>query len=135
MSKRVFVAVLLVTASAAMLRAAVPSFWQVATQADFLKGEVENLAIDGNGRLMLGPASTTIYESSAPFLWTMVSAPDGTMYVGSGNEGQVYRIDASGKGSVFFDGEELEVHAIALAPNGVVYVGTSPDGKIYKIDA
>jgi hypothetical protein len=37
MFKRVFVAVLMITASAAMLRAAVPSFWQVATQADFPK--------------------------------------------------------------------------------------------------
>jgi hypothetical protein len=115
--------------------AAVPTFWQVATQSDFLKGEVENLSIDSHGRLMLGPSVHTVYESSAPFLWSMVSAPDGTMYVGSGNEGQVFRIDPSGRGSVFFDAEELEVHAVALAPNGGLYVGTSPDGKIYKVDA
>ena len=36
---------------------------------------------------------------------------------------------------VFFDAEELEVHALALAPGGGLYVGTSPDGKIYKVDA
>jgi sugar lactone lactonase YvrE len=36
---------------------------------------------------------------------------------------------------VFFDAEELEVHAIALAPAGGIYVGTSPDGKVYKVDA
>ena len=36
---------------------------------------------------------------------------------------------------MFFDAEELEVHAIALAPGGGLYVGTSPDGKIYKVDA
>ena len=40
-----------------------------------------------------------------------------------------------GKGAVFFDAEELEVHALALAPGGGLYVGTSPDGKIYKVDA
>jgi hypothetical protein len=57
------------------------------------------------------------------------------MYVGSGNEGQVFRIDGAGKGSVFFDAEELEVHALAAAPNGGLYVGTSPDGKVYKVDA
>lgn len=125
----------LALAGAAVVSAAVPSFWQVATQADFLKGEVESLSIDGHGRLMLGPSSTPVYESSAPFLWTMVLAADGTTYVGSGNEGQVYRVDASGKGSVFFDAEELEVHALAPAPNGGLYVGSSPDGKIYKVDA
>ncbi len=57
------------------------------------------------------------------------------MYAGSGNEGQVYRVDPSGKGSVFFDSEELEVHAIAPAPNGGIYVGTSPQGKIYRVDS
>lgn len=113
--------------------AALPTFWQVSSEAEFLQGEVENLAIDSYGRLTLGPAVTTVYESSAPFLWTLVTAPDGSAFVGSGNEGQVYRVDAGGQGSVFFDAEELEVHAIALATDGGVYVATSPDGKIYKV--
>lgn len=126
---------LIVGCSVIAATAAVPSFWQVATQAEFLKGEVENLSIDGHGRLMLGPSARAVYESSAPFLWTMIASPDGTVFVGSGNEGQVFRIDPAGKGSVFFNAEELEVHALAPAPNGGLYVGTSPDGKIYKVDA
>jgi sugar lactone lactonase YvrE len=76
-----------------------------------------------------------VYESSAPFVWTLVSAPDGSTYAGTGNEGQVFKTDPSGKTTVFFDAEELEVHAIAFAPGGGLYVGTSPDGKIYKVDA
>ena len=36
---------------------------------------------------------------------------------------------------MFFDSDELEVHAIAPAPGGGAYVGTSPDGRIYKVDA
>lgn len=124
-----------VCAAAAGVQAALPTFWQVSTESEFLQGEVENLAIDAYGRLTLGPATTTVYESSAPFLWTMVSAPDGSVYVGSGNEGEVYRIDATGRGTSFFDAEELEVHAIALAPGGGIFAASSPDGKIYKVDA
>src|SRR5688500_13895758 len=120
---------------AAIVHAALPTFWTVSTEADFLRGEVENLSIDSYGRLTLGPTSTPVYESSAPFIWTVVSAPDGAMYAGSGNEGQVYRVDASGKGGVFFDAEELEVHAIAPIAGGGIYVATSPNGKIYKVDA
>ena len=121
--------------AAGVFHAAVPTFWQVSTEAEFLRGEVENLSIDTYGRLSLGPTATPIHESAAPFLWAMVAAPDGSVYVGSGNDGQVHKIDAAGKGSVFFDAEELEVHAIALAPAGGIYVATSPDGKIYKVDA
>jgi sugar lactone lactonase YvrE len=123
------------TAGSVAVSAALPTFWQVSTESELLRGEVENLAIDSFGRLTLGPTTATVYDASAPFLWTVVSAPDGSLYAGSGNEGQVYRIDASGRGSVFFNSDELEVHAIATAPGGGVYVGTSPDGRIYKVDA
>jgi hypothetical protein len=122
-------------AAAVVAHAALPTFWQVSTENEFLQGEVENLSIDNYGRLTLGPTAAPVYESSAPFLWTLVSAADGSTFVGSGNEGQVYRIDNDGKGSVFFDAEELEVHAIVPAPGGGLYVGTSPDGKVYKVDA
>jgi sugar lactone lactonase YvrE len=117
-----------------VLHAALPTFWRVATEADFLKGDVENLSVDAFGRLALGPSAQPVYEASAPFLWTTVTAPDGSVFIGSGNEGQVHRVDAGGRGSVFFDAEELEVHAIVPAPGGGLFVGTSPDGKVYKVD-
>jgi sugar lactone lactonase YvrE len=119
---------------AATVDAARPTFWEVSTEAEFLRGEIENLAVDTFGRLTLGPTSTPVYETTAPFVWTLVGTPDGAVYAGSGNDGQVYRIDASGRGSVLFDAEELEVHAIAPVPGGGLYVGTSPNGKIYKVD-
>ena len=109
-------------------------FFQAATQADFLKGDVENLSIDNQGRLVLGPATELVYETSAPYLWAIAPGPDGSLFVGTGNEGKVFRIDRQGKGSVFFDAPELEVHALAPAPNGGLYVATSPDGRIYKVD-
>lgn len=115
------------------LFAAGPTFWQVSTEADLLRGDVDNLAIDAYGRLTLGPATTELHESAAPFLWAMVLGPDGASYVGTGNDGQVLRIDPSGGARVFFDADELEAHALAFAPDGSLYVGTSPDGRIYKV--
>jgi sugar lactone lactonase YvrE len=133
--KRLLVFAALLISGSTATYAALPTFWQVSTEAELLRGEVENLAIDSFGRLTLGPTSSTVYDASAPFLWTVVSGPDGSLYAGSGNEGQVYRIEASGRGSVFFNSDELEVHAIAPVPGGGIYVGTSPDGRIYKVDA
>ena len=116
------------------LHASSPKFFQATTQAEFLKGDLENLSVDDQGQLVLGPGTDMVYETSAPFLWAMLAAPDGSLYVGTGNEGQVFKIDPQGKGSLFFDSAELEVHALAPAPNGGLYVGTSPDGKIYRLD-
>jgi len=121
-------------ASAVTLTASKPVFWQTATLNDFLRGEVENLSVDGHGRLVLGPATELVAETTSPFLWAMAVAPDGSIYVGSGNEGKVFKIDTAGKIATFFDTTELEVHALALAPDGSLYAATSPDGRIYKID-
>jgi hypothetical protein len=128
-------AALLAAAAVAMTTASTATLWQVATRADLLKGEVENLAIDKDGRLTLGPAATLVYDATSPFLWTVVPAPDGSLFLGSGNDGKVFRVAPDGKGSVFFDASELEIHAMAPAPGGGLYVASSPDGQIYKVDA
>jgi hypothetical protein len=124
-----------VTAASALLTASAPTFWTVSTQADFLKGDVDNLSIDSDGRVFLGPATTQVAETSAPFLWTVLAGPDGTLWAGTGNEGQVLRVARDGKMTTFFDAPEMEVHALAPAPNGGLFVATSPDGKIYQVAA
>jgi hypothetical protein len=123
-----------VTATVVALHASTPKFFQAATQADFLRGELENLSADNRGQLMLGLATELVYETAAPFLWALVPGADGSLLVGTGNDGRVFRVTADGKGSAIFDAAELEAHALAPAPDGGVYVGSSPDGKIYKVD-
>ena len=117
------------------LGAAMPTFWTVATQIDFLKGDVEDLSIDSDGRVFLGPSTSLVGETAAPFLWTVVASPDGTLWAGTGNEGKVLKIGKDGKVATFFDATELEVHAIVQAPSNALYVATSPDGKIYQVSA
>src|SRR5438477_2934751 len=126
-------AALLVCAAATVL-ASKPVFWQTATVSDFLRGDVENVSIDDHGRLLLGPATEMFSETTAPFLWAMAAAPDGSLFIGTGNEGKVFKVDATGKLTTFFDTTELEVHAVALAPDGTLFVATSPNGRIYKVD-
>ena len=92
-----------VLAATVLLSASTPTFWTVATQSDFLKGDVENLSIDSDGRVFLGPATTQVAETSAPFLWTLLAGGDGTLWAGTGNEGQVLKVARDGKTSIFFD--------------------------------
>ncbi len=135
MHKRIGVAVMAAWAASTVLLASTPTFWTVSTQADFLKGDVQNLSIDSDGRIFLGPVTAQVAETSAPFLWTVLAGPDGTLWAGTGNEGKVLKIGRDGKTSIFFDATEMEVHALAPAPNGGLYVATSPDGKIYRVAA
>jgi sugar lactone lactonase YvrE len=119
--------------AAVSLQAASTSFWLVSTQADFMKGEVEQLTVDTDGRVMLGPAVETLTQTSTPAVWRLALDSNGNVWAGTGNEGKVLKIDHSGNTTTVFDATELEVHALAAGTNGTMFVGSSPDGKIYKI--
>jgi len=131
---RVATTIAVVAVTAAAIRASSTTFWLVATHADFLKGEaVEHVAIDGDGRLQLGPAQEVVHESTSPFLWSAVTDGAGGLVVGTGNEGQIFRVAADGKAAVLFDAAETQVQALAAGPDGAVYAATSPDGRVYRV--
>src|SRR6516225_197643 len=122
MLKRFGVSVAVIVAATSILSASTPTFWTVSTQADFLGGDVTDLAVDADCRVFLGPPTAQLAETSAPFLWTLVAGADGTLYAGTGNEGKVLKLGRDGKTSDFFDAPEMEIHALAPAPNGGLYV-------------
>jgi hypothetical protein len=132
--RRAFSAVILGVAAVASLSAG-PQFWRAATQAEFLKGELDQLAVDEHGRLTLGPAVTRVFDAAVPFVWTAVAGPGGAVYLGTGNDGKVFKVDASGRGALFYDAPELQAHAVLPRPDGSVLVATSPDGRVYRVDA
>jgi sugar lactone lactonase YvrE len=134
MLRRTALTVLAVLLVGATVRAAAPRFWRLEGTAAFLGGELENLSLDSEGRLRLGPAVRTLFDPTAPNAWCVAADGDGALYVGTGNEGRVYRIDGE-EGRVVFDADELEVYAVAVAPDGQVYAGTSPDGAVFALEA
>ncbi len=134
MMRRLCTLAFLAAASAVSI-AAGPQSWRAATQSEFLKGDLEQISVDETGRLTLGPAITRVFDAGVPFIWTAVAGPNGATFLGTGNDGKVFRVDGDGTGAVFFDAPELEVHALAPGPDGSLFVGTSPDGRVYKVDA
>jgi hypothetical protein len=113
--------------------AASTSFWQVSTQAEFLKGEVEQISIDSDGRVSLGPALEQVHDVGAPAVWKLLVDGDDTLWAGTGNDGRVWKVTKDGKPALAYDASELEVHALAPAASGGVYAASSPDGKVYRI--
>ncbi len=112
--------------------AAVPTFWRLESQADFLPGDVEGVSISSEGTISLAPVAQSLTEANDPYFWSL--AVDGArIYLGSGNDGKVYRVEATGESRVLADTNELQVHALAVDRRGTVYAGTSPRGSVYKI--
>jgi len=116
------------------LHAATTTTWEMNTYQDFLKGRFRGVSLDRDGRLTLAPKLDTVFSSGQPAIWSMVQAPDGSLYAGTGHRGRVYRIDASGASTLVWTADEPEVFAVALDAKGVLYAATSPDGKVYRLE-
>ena len=114
--------------------AAVPTFWRIESQADFLGGDTDGVSISSDGTVSLAPAAQVLGEATDPQLWSLASAAAGVVYAGSGNDGRIYKVDASGTMNVFVDTNELQVHALVVDRRGNLYAGTSPRGVVYRID-
>src|ERR1700682_5045116 len=73
-------------------------FWQQGSQADFEKGTSRKLSLRSDGRLMLAPTLTEVFDSPSPYLWAAVVDAGGTVYTaGGGSDSGVARLFAIGR--------------------------------------
>ena len=101
--------------------------------ADFQKGSFVNVSIDSDGRLSLGPKLKSLAGPAEEFYLSAAAAANGDLYLGTGHNAAVYRVDPAGKTEKIFKGEQLDVYALLVAGNGDVIVGTSPNGRVFRI--
>ena len=115
--------------------AAGPAVWSVNSRADVLKGEARGVSIDENGTISLAPRLAEIYKTEQSYTWATAVDSGGTIYVGTGGDGKIFKVTSDGRSSLLTDLAELNVTAIAIGRGGEVFAGTSPDGKVYRIDS
>ncbi len=126
-------AVLLAGTTAAL--AVTPQFWENFTQEELLKGTLTRVSLSWDGKLSLAPAYDLLYDTAQPYIFSMVRDKAGNLYVGTGHEGKVFKVDPQGKGTLYYQAKELDIYALALDSTDTLYVGTSPEGKVYKVTA
>lgn len=132
MNRRAWI-VLLCAAVAQPLAAVKVKQFAKSTFAEFQKGSLQGVAIDNSGRLFLGPRVKPVAGPAEEFYLSAAPAAAGGLYVGTGHNGTVYRIDAAGKSEVVFKGEQLDVYALLPMPDGELFIATSPNGKLFRV--
>ncbi len=120
--------------AAAIAGASGTANWEMNSYQDFLRGRFKGVSLSRDGKLLLAPPLETVFTSEQSVIWSLVEAPDGSIYAGTGHRGRVYRIDKSGKGTLWWTSEQPEIFALAVAPNGALYAATSPNGRVYRIE-
>ncbi|HEX5000265.1 MAG TPA: hypothetical protein VFY29_18735 [Terriglobia bacterium] len=127
-------AILAILLVAAPLAAVTPSFWEVRTWEEFQKGHFDGVSLTREGELILAPRFDPVFNTEQPFVFSAVADSKGNVYLGTGHDGKVYKVNPSGVGEVVADLAELDVLALAVDAKDTLYAASSPDGKIYKIE-
>ena len=108
--------------------------WEMNTYQDFLKGRFTGVALTRDGEIRLAPKLDALFSSDQPAVWAVVAGQDGSLYLGTGHRGRVFRLEKSGKSSLYWTAEQPEVFALAVDARGVLYAASSPNGKVYRIE-
>ena len=117
------------------LFAVTPVFWEVRTYEEFQQGKFTNLSLTSDDRLILAPRYDLVFDTQQPLILSSVADSKGNVYLGTGHDGKIFKVDPTGKGVLTADLNELDVLALAVDSKDTLYVGASPNGKVYKIES
>lgn len=109
--------------------------WQQTSQDEFDAGKLEAVSTTSRGDVLLAVLAEKIGDTDELYVWALATDTEGNLFAGTGNEGKIFKIDADGKASLFYDSPELEVQSLAVNDEGTVYAGTSPGAIIYEISS
>ncbi len=126
-------AALLVSAQAAQT-----ILWDVDDRGDFEAGEAHGVRITDPGSVSLARAIETPKDAAKtladPLVWSLARDAKGNLYLGTGNEGRIYRWSRDGQLQLLADLDAAEIYALAVDKDGRLFAGASPSGIVYQID-
>ncbi len=109
------------------------------------------MATDVSGRLLIGISGDRcsllrlekdelkmIFQpepNDAKYIFAMTLDEVGNIYLGTGPEGRVYKLDSFGKDpKLIYDSTDKNILSLAAGQDGFIYAGSDTRGLIYKID-
>lgn len=112
-----------------------PVFVTTASADAFLEGDFDGVSLTSDGKLLPAPAVSEVFNTEQAFIHCAVVGTGGTVYMGTGANGKVFRLDSRGQGAEWAKLDEPAVYTLAVDSKGRIYAGTSPDGKVYRMSA
>ncbi len=107
------------------------------------------MAFDVSGRLLAGISGDsckllrlesgrmlTVFEpEDAKYIFAITVDDEGSIYLGTGPKGRIYRLDSFGKNAEeIYDSLDKNILSLAVGGDGFIYAGSDSRGLVYKID-
>jgi hypothetical protein len=96
-------------------------------------GDLKAASVDSLGRVRAGWSYGSVLLSDANAVWCALVQADGSVLLGTGNDGKVLRVDR-GIASLYADTKQLVVTSLVHGFGKAVFAATMPNGRIVRID-
>ncbi len=78
-------------------------------------------------------SSSVFFDPKTKYIWALALDRQGQLYIGTGDRGEIFRVDRSGSGVPFFKSDEAQIRALDFDNSGNLIAGTDGSGLIYRI--
>ena len=83
---------------------------------------------------MARPRNTFLRD--AGYIWGSQNfPPDGSLFVGTGDQGKIFRVTSAGHGEVYYETGQSHVTCLGLDREGHLLAGSEPNGLLYRVTA
>jgi sugar lactone lactonase YvrE len=73
------------------------------------------------------------FDPKTKYIWDLVFDDEGRLYIATGDNGEIYRVDKGGQGAVFFKSDEAHIRVLSMGAKGDLIAGSDGSGLIYRI--
>jgi hypothetical protein len=78
-------------------------------------------------------SASVFFDPKTKYIWALALDRQGQLYIGTGDRGEIFRVDRNGEGSLFFKSDEAQIRALDFDNSGNLIAGTDGSGLVYRI--
>jgi len=78
-------------------------------------------------------SSSVYFEPGTKYIWDLALDDSGSLYVATGDHGEIFRVTPKGEHSVFFKSDEAHIRELAFDAKGNLIAGSDGSGLVYRI--
>ncbi|MCU1234633.1 MAG: hypothetical protein JWP63_2600, partial [Candidatus Solibacter sp.] len=79
--------------------------------------------------------ATEYFAPKAKYIWSLAIGSDDALYVGTGDQGKIFRVDRTGHGEVWYETGQSHVTGLAIDNQNRLLAGSEPNGILYRVTA
>ncbi|MGA8762729.1 MAG: hypothetical protein WB562_07680 [Candidatus Sulfotelmatobacter sp.] len=78
-------------------------------------------------------SSSVYFSPGTKYIWDLALDKAGSLYVATGDHGEIYKVTAKREHSLFFKSDETHIRVVKLDARGNVIAGSDGSGLVYRI--